>query len=144
MFAAAFRLVMLPLQLQAWDRCLSDAKARTATVAGFLAEQKEEAARLKAQAESKDKHAACLDDELRHDQLRAQQADAAKQAQQQQELDAAKAEVAGLQGQLEGLRAQLADAAQREATLQQLQKLAEQEVTWQVKATQVRGPEVCV
>lgn len=139
-----------PLQLRAEASRLSDAEARASSSRAELLSAQQEVARLTGQAESKDRHAAGLENELR--QLRAQQgeATAAKQA-QQQALDVAKAEVARLQGQLgaagrlqgelEGLRAQLAEAAQRETTLQQHKEAAEQEV--QLKATQVCGLQCC-
>lgn len=70
----------------------------------------------------------------------------AAQAKVQQDLDVAKAEVAQLQGQLgaagrlqgqlDDLRSQLAQAAQRETALQQQKAAAEQEA--QHKAAQVR------
>lgn len=92
-----------------------------------------------------DRHAAGLESELRA--LRQQQSDAgAAQVKVQQDLDVAKAEVARLQGQLgaagrlqgqlDDLRSQLAQAAQRETALQQQKAAAEQEA--QHKAAQVR------
>jgi hypothetical protein len=92
-----------------------------------------------------DRHAAGLESELRT--LRQQQSDAgAAQVKVQQDLDVAKAEVARLQGQLgaagrlqgqlDDLRSQLAQAAQRETGLQQQKAAAEQEA--QQKAAQVR------
>lgn len=134
------------LQLKAEVARLKDAEARVSSTRADLLAAQQEVAHLKGQAEAKDRNAADLESELRT--LRQQQSSAsAAQLKQQQELDVAKAEIARLQGQLgaagrlqsqlDGLRSQLAEATERESTLQQQKAAAEQEA--QHKAAQVRS-----
>jgi chromosome segregation ATPase len=139
-------------QLRAEVARLQDAEGRATSSRAELLAAQQEVARLRGQAEAKDRHAAGVEGQLQS--LRQQHSEAAAaQAAKQQELDVARADLARLQGQLgaagrlqgelDRLKTQLADAAQRETLLQQQAAAAEQEA--RQKAAQVRvGARVCV